>query len=275
MNTSGAPCRGGCALWRLASGVGAFLITACLPLMDAADGGTKPGYKDSPLIPGTTWHVHDPDRPWPERVEPAEGAGLGTPPPAGAVVLFDGTSLDRWRGKDGGPASWRIVDGELEAVVKAGDIRTAEAFGDMELHIEWRVPDQPEAVWSDRGNSGVYLHGLYEIQVFDTRPGGIYADGMAGALYGQLPPRVDASRPPGRWNAYDIRFTAPTAAAEALVTVRLNGVHDGVRALGPTRHKALPRPGVRPPRGPLVLQEHGSPVRYRNIWIREVAASGT
>lgn len=263
-------------VWGLASGVGILLITTCLPFADAADGAAKPGYKDSPLIPGTTWHVHDPDRPWPERVEPAEGAGLGTPPPAGAVVLFDGSSLDPWRGKAGGPAPWRIIDGALEAVVKTGDLRTADSFGDLELHIEWCVPDQPDAPWHSRGNSGVYLHGLYEIQVFDTRPGGIYADGMAGALYGQLPPRVDASRPPGRWNAYDIRFTAPTADAEALLTVRLNGVliHDGVRALGPTQHKMLPKAGPRPARGPLVLQEHGSPVRYRNIWVRASTAPG-
>ena len=240
--------------------------------LGAAEPPVRPGYTDTPLIPGTTWHVHDPARPWPERIEPIAGAGLGTPPPAGATVLFDGTSLAAWRGKKGGPAPWRIVDGCLEVGVATGDIRTAAEFGDIELHLEWCGSDQPEKPWSSCGNSGVFLHGLYELQVFSTKANCIYADGMVGALYGQQPPRVDASRPAGAWNAYDIRFIAPTVGSEARITATLNGIviQEDLRALGPTQHKAVPTAGSRPARGPLVLQEHGSPVRYRNIWVRAV-----
>lgn len=237
----------------------------------ATQGGDRPGYRDTPILPGTQWHVHDPDRPYPPVVTPPQGEA----PPSDAVVLFDGTNLDAWEG-DGGEARWKLVDGAME-VNGTGSIRTRASFGDCQLHLEWRTPTpvDPSARGQARGNSGVFLMGLYEVQVLDSFDNPTYADGQAGALYGQRPPAVNACRPPGEWQSYDILFRAPRFEGDRLVspariTVLQNGIciHDGVEFLGPTRHRALAHEEPHPSSGPLKLQDHGNPVRYRNIWIR-------
>ncbi|MEA3245214.1 MAG: DUF1080 domain-containing protein [Gemmatimonadota bacterium] len=205
---------------------------------------------------------------------PAQRLPVG--PPAGAIVLFDGRSLLGWQSADGKPAGWRLVgDGAMEVVKGTGDIATKATFGDAEVHVEWMTPKPPVGTDQDRGNSGVFLMGRYEVQVLDSYHNVTYADGSAAAIYGQFPPRVNASRPPGEWQTYDITFTRPRFdAAGALVsparmTVRHNGilVHDDVALLGPTSHMRRDPYVAHPDRLPLELQDHGHPVRFRNIWV--------
>jgi hypothetical protein len=226
------------------------------------------------------WPVHDENRPAPPFVEPAR-LERPVPPPSDAIVLFDGTSLDGWQGQDG-PARWRLVDGgAMEVVEGTGSIRTRRGFGDVQLHVEWATP-LPHAD-EDRypGNSGVYLMDRYEIQVLDNYRGRptIYPDGQAAAVYGQYPPLVNASLPPGEWQTFDIFFRRPRFGADgtliqpARVTVLHNGVlvQDNAELTGPTAHHARPPYVAHSAREPLMLQNHGSPVRFRNIWVRELA----
>jgi hypothetical protein len=227
------------------------------------------------------WPVHSMDRPAPPIVDPGPFAGSPRPP-ADAVVLFDGTSLDGWRSADdpARPARWRIADGAMEVVPGAGAIATAAAFGDVQLHIEWRSPDPPAGEGQDRGNSGVFLMGRYEVQVLDSYRSATYADGQAAALYGQFPPLVNASRPPGEWQTYDIvfrrpRFDANGALAEpARMTVLHNGVlvHDHVALEGATRHMERATYEAHADRLPISLQDHGARVRFRNVWVRDLEA---
>ena len=190
-------------------------------------------------------------------------------------TLFDGTSLDAWERADGAPAHWRLADGTMEAT-EGGDLRTKAAFGDCHLHIEWQTPTQIDPDIMNRGNSGVFLMGLYEVQVMDSNPDTIYADGIAGAVYGQSPPLVNACHAPGEWQSFDILFTAPRWDGDALlrqghVTVFHNGVlvQDHWPLEGPTHHITRTTPAPHAAKLPLTLQAHASPVRYRNIWIRE------
>lgn len=221
-----------------------------------------PGYKDSPLIPGTTWHVHDPDRPHPPIVQ-TDGV------PSDAVALFNGTDLSRWQASD-----WKVQDGVMIAGSK--NITSKDSLGDIQLHIEWCIPELPASTPAgNRGNSGVFLMGLYELQIFDSHGTDIYADGQAGALYGQMPPQVNASRKPGEWQTYEIIFTAPRFKDGNLEQpARLTALHNGVlilnhvEVLGATAHRALPKYKPHTAALPLVLQAHGCPVRFRNIWIR-------
>jgi hypothetical protein len=218
------------------------------------------------------------DRPQPVVVDPAPSA-LPVPPPADAIVLFDGRSLDGWRRADGSPARWRLVDGAMEVVRGGGSIQTVRGFGDCQMHLEWMAPAPPRGEGQDRGNSGVYLMSRYEVQVLDSYRNPTYPDGQAGAVYGQFPPLVNASRPPGQWQSYDIIFHRPRFDAEgrlvraARITVIHNGVlvQDGVELTGPTTHRARPPYETHPDRLPLMLQDHGEPVRFRNIWLRELA----
>jgi hypothetical protein len=194
---------------------------------------------------------------------------VGTPP-SDAVVLFDGRDLSKWRtDKDGSPAKWKVADGYLEVGAGTGDIRTEQAFGDAQLHVEWMAPSPPGGKGGqDRGNSGVFLMGLYEVQVLDTygTTNPTYADGQASALYGQYPPLVNAARPPGQWQ------TAGKVQRRASVTVLHNGVltQDHRELTGPTAHKARPPYAAHAEKLPLKLQDHSHPVRFRNIWIREL-----
>lgn len=227
----------------------------------------------------TKWKIHDESRPVPPIVTPGTASTQETPgrAPSDAVVLFDGRDLSNWADKEGKPARWKVENGYMEVVPEAGYIYSREAFGDCQLHVEFSEPTPPHGDGQDRGNSGVYLHGLYEIQVLDSYENKTYADGQASAVYGQYPPQVNASRPPGQWQTYDIifhgpRFSGAKLSRPARVTVFHNGVlvQDNVALSGPTEHGQRPpyKPG--PDKLPLALQDHGDPVRYRNIWIREL-----
>lgn len=225
---------------------------------------------------GGDWPIHSPDRPVPPVVRPGP-AGPPVPPPAGAIVLFDGRDLSLWRG-DGGPARWKVADGYVEVVAGTGGIATAQGFGDVQLHLEWMAPAAPRDTGQARGNSGVFLMGRYEVQILDSHENRTYADGQAAAIYGQFPPLVNASRPPGEWQSYDIVFWRPRFRPDgslerpARLTVRHNGVlvHDAVTLTGPTGHQRRPPYEAHPDRLPLSLQDHGDPVRFRNIWVRDL-----
>ncbi len=234
--------------------------------------GAQLGYEDTPFLPGQKWRVHDSRRPYPPAVTPGNPAGA---PPSDAVVLFDGTDLSRWRSVRGGPARWRVVNGYMEVVPLTGDILTVEEFGDCQLHIEWCIPEGVRGSGQGRGNSGIFLMGRYEVQVLDSHNNPTYADGMAAAIYGQFPPLVNASRPPGEWQVYDIIWIAPRFEDDKLIrpgylTLIHNGVvvHYHTPVLGATGHRRLPTYRPHPPVGPLRLQDHGFPIRYRNIWYR-------
>jgi hypothetical protein len=193
------------------------------------------------------------------------------------VVLFDGRDTAQWRALDGGPARWLVKDGALTTVKGAGPVRSLRAFGDCQLHIEWATPTPPEGTSQGRGNSGVILMGRYEVQVLDSYENRTYADGQCGALYGQTPPLVNACKKPGEWQSYDIVFRAPRfegdkVVSPGVVTVFQNGVvvQHAEQLLGATVHRALAQYSAHPPQEPLALQDHGNPVRYRNIWIRRM-----
>jgi hypothetical protein len=225
----------------------------------------------------TGWKAHDMDRKTPDIITPG-ASNLPLAPPSDAVVLFDGSSLDEWRADNGGPAKWVIKDGVMESVPGSGYIFSAKAFGDVQLHVEWASPSKVEGKSQGRGNSGVFLQGLFEVQVLDSFDNVTYADGQAGSIYGQYPPLVNASRKPGEWQSYDIVFRKPSFAEDAKLsqparlTVLHNGVliQDNVRVLGPTswlQHQPYTKGEER---RPLSFQDHGNPVRYRNIWLREL-----
>lgn len=230
------------------------------------------GYSDTPVLPDSGYTVHDGRRPQPKIVTPGEGAR----PPSDATILFDGTSLDGWEKADGsGPAAWKLIDGCMEVVPKTGDIKTKAAFGSMQLHLEFAAPAEVLKQGQGRGNSGVFLMTLYEIQVLDNHENPTYPDGTVGGIYGQYPPLANAIREPGVWNTYDIIWEAPVFDGDnlespAYVTVLLNNVllHHRKQLLGPTQHKTLPAYRPHPAEMPLKLQDHGDLVRFRNIWMR-------
>jgi hypothetical protein len=221
------------------------------------------------------WAQHSMERPAPTVVHPGGAAVIA--PPADAVVLFDGRSLEQWvSARDSSGARWKIVGNALEVVPGTGGIHTAAGFGSVQLHVEWMTPAPPSGDGQDRGNSGVFLMGRYEVQVLDSWENRTYADGQAGAIYGQVPPMVDASLPPGTWQSFDILFRRPLFDAAgkvtrpARMTVFHNGVlvHHEVALVGPTSHQVRAPYEAHADRLPLALQDHGVPVRFRNIWIR-------
>lgn len=238
----------------------------------------KIGYNDTPFIPGSEYRVHDSTRPQPPVVTPGtessqDAAGAV---PSNAVILFDGADLSQWENcKGGGAAGWKVENGYMEVVPQSGNIRTTEIFGDCQLHVEWCAPTEIKGSSQGRGNSGVFLMELYEVQVLDCYDNPTYADGTTGAIYGQFPPLVNACRKPGEWQTYDIVWFAPRFEGERLVhparvTVFLNGVlvQHNTEVMGPTKHKTTPEYKPHPEKGPLMLQDHKNPVRFRNIWYR-------
>lgn len=239
-----------------------------------------PGYTDTPVLPGQKWKVHDSGRPLPYRVTP--GAKPGDPP-SDAVVLFNGKDLSAWieqpkrgRGKAGTP-SWKVENGYFEVVPKMGDIYTKESFGDVQLHLEWSHPVDIEDAGQDKGNSGIIFQGRYEVQVLESFDNDTYADGQAGAIYGQFPPLVNPTRKPGEWQVYDIVFEAPRFDGAKLVsppyaTVILNGVvlHNRKEFIGQMAHRIHKPFEPHALEQPLLLQNHNSRVRFRNIWIRRL-----
>jgi hypothetical protein len=241
------------------------------------------GFKDTPMLPGLPWHVHDPDRPHPPAVKPAAVPGGA---PSDATVLFDGKDLSKWvqrgRGAQRGQltdAHWKVEDGYLEVGGGTGDLLTRDKFGDCQLHIEWSSPSVVRGNSQSRGNSGVLLMSRYEIQVLDAYNNPTYADGQAGAIYGQWPPLANPARQPGDWNTYDIVFEAPKFEGEKLVkpayfTVFYNGVvvHNRKESMGPMVYRQVAHYTPHAPEDSLMLQDHNNPVRYRNIWIRRIGA---
>jgi hypothetical protein len=199
------------------------------------------------------------------------------PPPSDAIVLFDGKDLSKWKSAEGGAAKWDIKDGVM-TVNGTGSMVTKQEFGDCQLHVEWAAPAEVKGEGQGRGNSGVYLQGRYEVQVLDSYDNKTYYHGQAGAIYKQHAPLVNACRKPGEWQTYDIIFHAPhfddkgELQKPATVTVLHNGVliQDHAEILGTSSHTGMPKYAAHPLKQPLTLQDHHNPVRFRNIWIREL-----
>lgn len=214
--------------------------------------------------------------PVPEKVDPN---GLNDKaPPSDAVVLFDGSDLDKWESAegDGSPAGWKVSGNHVTVTPGAGSIQTRQGFGSIQLHIEWRAPEKIEGEGQGRGNSGVFLQGRYELQVLDSYNNKTYSNGMAGSIYKQHIPRVNVAREPGQWQSYDIVYTAPefqedgSLRAPARMTVFWNGVlvQDDVELEGPTEYIGPPSYEAHEDKLPIMLQDHNNPVSYRNIWLR-------
>jgi hypothetical protein len=213
-----------------------------------------------------------PDRAPPPRkaVDPGDGGS----PPSDAIVLFDGKDLSQWRGPSGEPR-WKVEDGAVTVAPGTGDLTTRASFGDVQLHIEWRIPAAVKGEGEGRGNSGIKLHEAYEIQILDSfgRVDGPLT--QAGAVYKQWAPLVNACRKPGEWQSYDVVFRSPRFAADGSLskrgtfTVLHNGVliHDKVQILGRTNSTRPVKPELKQP---FFLQDHGSAVSFRNIWVREL-----
>jgi hypothetical protein len=245
------------------------------------------GYTDSPVLPNSEYHVHDPNRPQPVVVTPGNLSDLPpVTPPSDAEILFDGSKrlAENWvQCKDESPLAWQVENGYMEVVAGTGNIQTKQTFGDIQLHVEWAAPfeiqktkDGNDRTGQGRGNSGVFLHGKYEIQVLDNWNNPTYADGQLGSIYGEFPPLVNAACKRGSWNIYDILWTAPKfdgdkLVSPAYVTVMLNGVcvQNHTELIGPTGHRDIYEYQAHGD-GPVMLQDHGNPVRFRNIWVREL-----
>jgi hypothetical protein len=237
------------------------------------------------FIDGIKVHEEDPEKqPQPKVVTPKPYDAEAAKAPEGATILFDGTekTLENWTATNGQPTQWKLVDGALESVRRAGYIQSKQEFGSCRLHIEFASPAKPEGTGQGRGNSGVFLMGQYEVQVLDSFENVTYPDGQCGALYGRGKPLVNASRPPGEWQTYDITFTRPIFDEEGKVTRKArftvihNGIliHDDVELSGGTGW-AGPHAATEyvkhADKGSLQLQDHGNPVRFRNIWIQVIA----
>jgi hypothetical protein len=212
--------------------------------------------------------------PVPVKVTP----GKGMAPPSDAIVLFDGTSLSQWEGEEGGAAGWKVENGILTIVPGSGSIQTRQSFGDIQLHIEWRAPFEVMGDGQDHGNSGVILQKRYEIQVLDCYENTTYVNGQTASVYKQYIPLVNACLPTGEWQVYDIIYMAPrfndkgTLFAPATVTVLHNGilVQNHVEIKGTIEYIGLPEYKKHDLKQPLLLQDHGNPVSFRNIWLREL-----
>ncbi len=225
-----------------------------------------PGYRDTDLVPGTQWHKHDPDRPVPPVVTPGKAGS----PPSDAIVLFQGADLSQFD-----PNEWKVEDGAI--VAGKGNLTTKQAFGDMQLHVEWCGPIEDTEKWTNQGNSGVWIMGLYEIQIFDSHSIKIYADGQAAAVYGETPPLANATLPRGEWQTYDIIFKAPVYDGDKVVSPpRVTVFHNGVLAQHDTEikgriaHRKVVPLSPHPAQLPFALTGHNCPVKFRNIWVREL-----
>lgn len=229
--------------------------------------------------PSGRWRVHDEDRPAPKVITPgtcSTQTEVGTAP-SDAIVLFDGKDLSHWQHANGQPAKWTLGDGYMETVKGAGMLQSKETFGSCQLHVEFATPSTVSGSSQGRGNSGVFLMGKYEIQILDSFNNDTYPDGQASAVYGQQPPLVNASRGPGQWQSYDIIFHRPIfkdgkVERPATVTILHNGVlvHDNYAIQGSTFHGRRAEYEPHGDKGPLQLQDHGNPVHFRNVWVREL-----
>jgi hypothetical protein len=233
------------------------------------------GFYGDPPDATHPWAIHDMNRPQPPRVEPGENGA----PPSDAIILFSGKPEDiqKWKSDkpNGEPTRWEVVDGVLQCVPGSGYIRSVEEFGDCQLHVEWSAPSKVEGNSQGRGNSGVFLMGQVEVQVLDNHNNPTYADGFASSIYGINPPAANPLRAPGQWQSYDIVFRRPIfkdgqQIDPGYITVFVNGVltQDHTPLEGGGGHKGRSKPRAFPEKGPLKIQDHGNPVRFRNIWYR-------
>ncbi len=253
-------------------------LTNCLVLASATVSLTAQSFYGDPPDEHHPWAVHDANRPQPTRVEPGSAPGQ---PPSDAIVLFNGSEADlaKWESDKGEPTKWLVKDGALECVPKAGYIQSKQHFGDCQLHVEWAAPSKVEGESQGRGNSGVFLMGEVEVQVLDNYNNPTYPDGFAGSVYGINPPMANPLNAPGEWQSYDIIFRRPVfkdgqEIHPGYLTVFVNGVlvqdHTPLEGGGGHRNRSKSHPFVE--KGPLKLQDHGNPVRYRNIWFRPLPA---
>lgn len=242
------------------------------------------GKFDGVRLPGQKWRVHDIRRPRPPVVTPGELSTYEKPgtPPSDAIVLFDGKDLSNWchinheNPDELLEAQWKVQDGYFEVTPGSGNLLTIDSFGSCQLHIEWQTPESGRGDSQGRGNSGIFFMDAFEVQVLDSFKNRTYADGQAGAMYGQYPPMVNASREPGKWQVYDIVFEAPVFSLDeklekpAKLTLMHNGVflHNAREYYGPTGGGGLQQYRLFSPEAPIRIQNHGNPVRFRNIWIR-------
>ncbi|CAG4989667.1 hypothetical protein DYBT9275_00338 [Dyadobacter sp. CECT 9275] len=219
--------------------------------------------------------------PVPRIVTPGKGLATvsGFTAPSDAIVLFDGKNLDSWvSAKDGnGAAPWKVADGILTVLPKSGDIQTKQAFGDYQLHIEWRTPAKVEGSSQGRGNSGIFMQGIYELQVLDSYNNVTYSNGQAGSIYKQTMPLVNASNGPGEWQTYDVVYTAPhfNKDGQMIIPPYITVIHNGVLIQNHTMIQGttpyVGQPEINPHgRGPIKLQDHNNTTSFRNIWIREL-----
>ena len=216
-----------------------------------------------------------------EPVPPRVAATRFEAPPSDALTLITGEDLGAWHHTDRRTPEWELEDGLLTVAPGTGDLMTKRGFGDVQLHIEWRTPEEVVGSGQDAGNSGVFLMSRYEIQVLDSYENTTYANGQAGAIYKQHIPRVNASKPAGEWQSFDVVFSAPRFGSDgaveqpAIMTVFHNGVliHDRVVLRGTTTYIGQPAYEHHGEREPLLLQDHGNRVSFRNLWIRELNES--
>jgi len=265
---------------------GLLMASLCFGAVATAE-SSQLGYTDTPYIPNQPFRVHDSSRPQPVVIDPAtessqEKAGRA---PSDAIVLFDGKNFDEWN-----HALWNLTpDGAMEIAAgvdekgkkKHMSLTSKRSFGDIQMHIEWRTPTPATGNGQGRSNSGVFFMSKYEIQVQDNYENQTYPDGQAGAIYGQYSPYVNASRKPGEWQTYDIVFIAPKFENGKLVKPAYATVfHNGVlvqynrELIGGTSHKNVGTYSAHEPKLPITLQDHGNPVRFRNIWVREINTDG-
>lgn len=268
-----------------------FFLAATAVLLTAVSLGaqTKPAGRQ----PSTQ---QDPGQPAPAKMTPAMSEyyepvppvvspgdilpGGGFSAPSDAIILFDGKDLSAWQSVKGGPAEWTVADGVMTVDKKKGDIQTKEVFGDFQLHIEWKVPEEIQGESQSRGNSGIKIAKLYEVQILDSYNNKTYVNGQAGSIYKQTPPLVNAMRRPGEWNVYDIIYTAPTFREDGSFRTkpRVTLIHNGVlvqndtEVLGTTKYIGFPTVDPHSD-APILLQSHGDPsipISFRNIWIRKL-----
>ena len=213
---------------------------------------------------------------WTPEVKKITAGKTPADPPSDAIVLFNGTDASQWTDAEGGPVKWNISNGAMTVVAKTGIIKTKQKFGDCQLHIEWRTPAEIKGEGQGRGNSGIFLMEKYELQVLDSYESKTYINGQAGSIYKQLPPLVNATRPPGEWQTYDVIFTAPRfydnglVKSQATITVLHNGVlvQNNATIWGATQYIGIAWYEKHGEKESIVLQDHGNPVSFRNIWIR-------
>jgi hypothetical protein len=251
-------------------------LRAAMPLFFLSASLASAQFYGDPPDEHHPWAVHDNNRPQPPQVTPGKAPGA---PPSDAIVLFDGTEASfkaNWEHeKKNRKADWQVIDGAVQCAKNAGTIRSKAQFADCQLHVEWAAPVNVQGNSQGRGNSGVFLMGSTEIQVLDNHNNPTYPDGFAGSVYGVMPPAANPLHAPGQWQSYDIIFRRPVVKDgvvldEGSFTVLINGVvvQDSTPLEGGGGHRGRSKPRAFPEKGPLKIQDHGNPVRFRNIWYR-------